>query len=115
MLVNLTPHHLVLRPEVGMDVVLPPSGTVARVSSTPGALSTVPDIPVPVAGATTYGAVEGLPDAVEGTIYIVSALVLGALKGTGRFDVLAPGTGPNDNPVRNEKGQIAAVTRLVRF
>ena len=112
-LVNCTPHALTLRAADGTDTILPPSGTVARVTSTPGALATVEGLPVPVAGAQTFGAVEGLPAPVAGTFFVVSALVLGALKGS-REDVLGPGTGPNDNAVRNDKGHVVAVTRLVR-
>lgn len=112
-LVNCTPHALTLRTETGTDTVLPPSGTVARVTSTPGALETVPGVPVPVAGAQTFGAVVGLPEPTPGTLFVVSALVLAALKGS-RPDVVGPGTGPNDGAVRNDKGQIVAVTRLVR-
>lgn len=112
-LINLTPHPITLRAATGEDTVIPPSGTVARVSSTPGALETVAGIPVPVAGVQTFGGVEGLPAPAEGTLYIVSALVLSALRGS-RPDVVGPGTGPNDGAVRNERGHIVAVTRLVR-
>ena len=43
----------------------------------------------------------------------MSALVGSALGGA-RPDVLCPGTGPADGAVRNDKGHIVAVTRLVR-
>jgi len=112
-LINLTPHAITLRAADGADTVIPPSGTVARVSSTPGALEAVAGIPVPVAGMQTFGGVEGLPEPTPGTLFIVSAMVLAALRGS-RPDVVGPGTGPNDGAVRNEKGHIAAVTRLVR-
>ena len=111
-LVNLTPHSLVFRNAAGEEFTIASSG-VARVSSTPGDLKQVPGIPIPVAEATVYGAVEGLPPQSEGFGYVVSGLVLSALKGT-RSDVFGPGTGPNDGAVRNEKGHIVAVTRLVR-
>ena len=112
-LINCTPHAITLRAADGTDTVIPPSGTVARVSSTPGALETVAGVPVPVAGCQTFGGVEGLPEPTPGTMVIVSALVLSALRGS-RPDVIGPGTGPNDAAVRNEKGHIVAVTRLVR-
>jgi hypothetical protein len=112
-LINLTPHALTLRAADGTDTVIPPSGTVARVSSTPGPLETVAGVPVPVAGMQTFGGVEGLPVTTPGTMFIVSALVLSALRGS-RPDVVGPGTGPNDGTVRNEKGHVIAVTRLVR-
>lgn len=112
-LTNLTPHAICLRSADGTDTVIAPSGTVARVSSTPGALETVAGVPVPVAGMQTFGGTEGLPAPVEGTLYVVSAMVLAALRGS-RPDVVGPGTGPNDGAVRNEKGHVVAVTRLVR-
>ena len=125
-LVNLTPHAVVLRNEkyLSLDVTIPPSGTVARVTSTPGevtmeAVSAVEAdgcfscFSFDVAGPTVFGAVEGLPPPSPGKGYIVSALVGAALAGS-RPDVFMPGTGPADGAVRNEKGHIVAVTRLVR-
>ena len=111
-LVNLTPHPIVLLGADGNYHAIPASGAVARVSSAPGALEAVAGVPVPVAGRQTFGAVEGLPAPVEGVIYIVSALVLARCGD--RDDVVGPGTGPNDGAIRNEKGHVVAVTRLVR-
>ncbi len=113
-IVNLTPHSIVLRDADGLDHAITASGAVARVSSTPGALENVAGVPVPVAGRQTFGEVEGLPAPVEGTLYIVSAMVLGRPECQGRDDVMGPGTGPNDGAVRNDKGHVVAVTRLVR-
>jgi hypothetical protein len=110
-IVNLTPHNVVLQDADGVRTVIASSG-VARVACTPGALENVEGVPVPVAGRATYGAVEGLPDPVEGTIYVVSAMVLGRCKD--RDDVVGPGTGPKDGAIRNEDGNVIAVTRLVR-
>jgi len=107
---NLTPHPLTLRSASGEDTILAPSGTVARVAATPGAVNDVEGLPIPVAAPDEFGAVEGLPEPTQGTFYIVSAMVGAHLKG--RPDVLMPGTGPADNAVRNEKGHIVAVTRL---
>jgi len=108
-IVNLTPHAIVLRSSESEDTIVPPSGTVARVSSVPGETRTVPGIPVPVAGPDIRGPIEGLPAPVEGVVYIVSAVVGDRVS---RPDVLMPGTGPQDGPIRNEKGHIVAVTRL---
>ena len=119
-LVNLTPHAIVLRDADGADHVVPPSGTVARVTAHPGALSDI-GLPVPVASRTMYGAVEGLPvdrvgawDCRPEVLYIVSALVGAAVSHQKRDDVVCPGTGPNDGAIRDEAGRIVAVTRLVR-
>jgi len=116
--VNLTPHAITIR--VGeRDIVVPPSGQVARV-----AVRSVDRAPlviaenagefthVPVVG-NEYGSVEGLPDPAplaEAKVFIVSALVLGRVFGRSG-DVFAPDTGPT--AVRDEKGQIKAVTRLI--
>ena len=119
-LINCTPHAINVRnAETGVETVIPPSGTVARVSSTPG-VKLMPyhghgyaDCPVPVYGPSSVGEVEGLPAPAPGTLYIVSALVLAAC-GYERPDVVGPGTGPNDGAIRNDKGHVVAVTRLVR-
>lgn len=112
-LVNCTPHGVCLRAADGTETTIEPSGTVARVSTIPGTLESVPGVPVPIAQATVFGGVEGLPEAREGVLLIVSALVLSALKGS-RPDLVGPGTGPNDGAIRNDRGQVVAVTRLVR-
>lgn len=108
-LINLTPHPVVLRTESG-DVTVPLSGTVARVTSTPGVPMDM-GLGVPVFSAPVWGEVEGLPAPEEGKVFIVSALV--AARCGDRHDVVSPGTGPNDEAVRNEKGHIQAVTRLI--
>lgn len=46
-------------------------------------------------------------------IYLVSGMVLAHASVRGRVDVYAPGTGPNDGAIRNDKGQVEAVTRLL--
>ena len=111
-LVNLTPHPICLRNASGEEWTIQSSG-VARVTSTPGAVSEVSGIPIQVSEPTVYGSVEGLTPQSNGFAYVVSGLVLSALKGT-RPDVFGPGTGPNDGAIRNDKGHIVAVTRLVR-
>jgi hypothetical protein len=112
-LINLTPHTINLRGPDGSDTAVAASGTIARVTSTPGAPAAVAGIPVPVFGRDTYGEVTGLPAPAEGTLYIVSAPVGGAVAGT-RDDILVPGTGPQDGAIRDDGGRIVAVTRLKR-
>ena len=111
-IINLTPHAIVLISPSGEEVVVPTSGEVARVASTPGTIREVEGLPVPVAGATMFGDVIGLPSPQEGVWFIVSALVGSALVGKGRQDVVMPGTGPADN-ARRASGHITGVTRLV--
>jgi len=97
--VNLTPHTICFND--GREFTA--SGTVARVGS--GYSDIVDDVCV-----QTFGAVQDLPDAVEGTKYIVSAMVLSAV--TGRDDVVAPATG-HPACVRNDKGHIVSVPCFV--
>ena len=103
--VNLTPHTLVIE-GVG---TLPASGIVARVATIRTQLGAVAGVRVV---AQNLGRVEGLPDAKADTAYVVSALVLDAIKrqSLSRGDVYAPDTGPD--AVR-ENGQIVAVRGLV--
>lgn len=101
--INCTPHALTIE---GMGT-LPPSGRVPR-------CATVRSEAAPVGGvrvvAQSMGDVTGLPDPVEGVALIVSALVLGALRGS-RPDVFAPDTGAD---CIRENGQIVAVRGLVQ-
>lgn len=129
--VNLTPHPVRLRADVANtsatpapgDVVVPPrlgadgKPAPARVASTPGGV-VGEAAGLPIYGAPAWGAVEGLPPPEEGTIYIVSLLVLERLRAEGarRSDVVGPGTGPADGAVRfadgPQKGHVFAATRL---
>jgi hypothetical protein len=109
-LVNLTPHAITL--VSGDTKITLPSEGIARVDATPGTLRTVEGVPVPIADPTVYGEVIGLPEPQEGTLYVVSLMVLERCRH--RADVVAPGTGPKDLPIRNAQGQIEGVTRLVR-
>lgn len=110
-LVNLTPHPLKFVTLQGV-VDLQQSGQIARVRTSVEEAGNAAGIPV---FTSSFGQVEGLPAPQPDTIYIVSSLVQQALRANGvdRPDVLSPGTGPNDSPIR-ENGQIVAVTRLVR-
>lgn len=109
---NLTPHPIRIRRSDGSEIEIPPSGLVARVAVRQVVVGEVDGIPIV---QNEYGPVEGLPDYVwappgeEQTRYIVSGLVLSRLND--RPDVFAPDTGPT--AVRDERGQIVAVARLV--
>ena len=99
--INLTPHIITINN--GTEYY--PSGKVARVANKFSnfccGISTV-----------FYGEIENLPEPKEGTIYIVSALVLAAAKEKGRTDVVSPATGhPN---CKRENGFIVSVPGFVR-
>lgn len=124
-IVNLTPHAIVLRTGDGpeTDITIAPSGTVARVTQSPGPQAHgYLGCPVPVYRQGAFNAIEGLPDPEDGVLLIVSGMVASALKEylthhrnvAYRTDVVAPGMGPNDGAIRDDKGHIVAVTRLVR-
>jgi len=105
-LINLTPHAITIRAQDGTETTIPPSGTVARVSSTEEIIGSCPITGAPII-KRVFGEVTGLPT--EGNPCLVSALVLSACPG--RVGMYAPDTGPT--AIRNEAGQIIAVTRLV--
>ncbi len=91
--VNLTPHSLY---EVTTGTTIPTSGIIARVKSSTVIAGKHAGIPI---YATEFGELEGLPEPVEGTMYVVSSLALNAVPAH-RRDVVAPG-----NLVRDEAGQ----------
>jgi D-hexose-6-phosphate mutarotase len=109
-LINLTPHPLTIRLDDENDLVLPPSGQVARVAVEQAQVAAVGGIPIV---ATVFGAIEGLPAPEPGVLYITSSLVAQAAAREGRVDVVAPDTGPT--AVRDTGGQIIAVRRLQTF
>lgn len=107
MYINLTPHRIVIRPE-GMDeIIVEPSGTIARVQMDEMNAGTVDGAPII---RRTAGAVQNLPARKDHVSLLVSGMVLGAVP-SDRKDVLAPDTG--STAVRDDKGHIVAVTRLV--
>lgn len=111
---NLTPHVIVIDTSQGR-IELNSNG-LARVISPPAAQRGATPMGSLLAEVAIYeypehGRVAGLPDPSPGTNYIVSLIVLAACPG--RTDVFAPGTGPNDGAVRNDKGHVVAVTRLI--
>lgn len=101
--INLCPHAIVLND----GSVVETSGAVARVSAS------YTEFDGNGVCEQTFGAVQGLPEPVEGTTYVVSALVLAAAKQSGRTDCVAPATGHPDCK-RNEAGQIISVPGFVR-
>ena len=111
---NLTPHAItVSNLTTGVEHTFEPSGTIARVSTTSENTGFCQTTGV-VIGRTIYGEVEGIgkpEDHPEGVL--VSALVLGRLGPEWSGVAFAPATGPNDNCIRDSKGMIQAVTKLV--
>ncbi len=120
-MINLTPHAITLKCADGSEVTFQPSG-MARVVTIESIVGTRDVWPhgkteVDEQGNSTgsripvirrvLGEAEGLPE--EGIECLVSAMVLSSVPG--RKGVYAPDSGPT--AIRNEKGQVVAVTRLV--
>lgn len=100
--VNLTPHAVVLN----NGKSFPTSGMVARVLSFWGKMDENGIMPI------CWSNVENLPEPIEGTIFIVSAIV--AARVTHRSDIVAPATGHKDCK-RDERGQIISVPGFVKI
>ena len=110
MIKNLTPHALVLVDNSGVKHTLQPENLSARVAVTEKIHGFLQDINMTII-YQEFKDVENLPDYVPGTVLIVSAMVLSQLPLSRRgFDVFAPDTGKT--AIRDEKGNIIAVTRL---
>lgn len=109
--VNLCPHTLTVAIEGNVEnaISIEPSGAIARVKVEQTEVNRI-DGEIPVR-ENVFGEVENLPEPSEDTVFIVSAMVLSTLKGI-RPDVVGPDSGPS--AIRNEKGQIVAVTGFVR-
>lgn len=103
-LVNMTPHALDIIQSDGSTLTVAPSGFVPRCSSTE-----VVDGAIGLINITkqTLGEVEGLPESLPGTFYIVSRLVASAAN---RPDLLVPGP-----LVRDDKGRVIGCKGLSRL
>jgi len=109
--VNLTPHEIVVRLPDGTDRHFPSEGN-CRVSVTQNEIRKDDGIPI---FFNYYGAVEGLPGYQPETYYIVSLMVINALKaespdGVIRGDVVSPDSGPT---AIRENGKIIAVRGFI--
>lgn len=104
---NLTPRAILVTNVDGADHTFPPSGEVARVSSSQEKLPNVGEFTV---SKTVWGEVVGLPAPASDCVYIVSGMVVRHC--ADRPDVIAPDTGAT--AVRNEKGHVVAVLGFVK-
>ena len=99
--INLTPHDVKFRGVDGVERVFPASNTTARVETTSAEAPPLDGMPCQ---RTEFGKIVGLPNGGEGTVYIVSLIVLNHPDCKGRNDVIAPATGPNDKADRWQLG-----------
>jgi hypothetical protein len=101
--VNLTPHTINII--VGeKNISIPPSGVVARVSTTEVATGEVGGIPT---FATKFGEVVDLPSSSDDDIFVTSALVVAAVPN--RKDVFSPG-----KLIRDGAGNVVGCAGLTR-
>lgn len=120
-IVNLTPHTIVVASSIDNVIAKYPSVGNARVSTSSTVIDSVNGIDIVT---TVYGEVEGLPEPVEGTIYLVSMVVGNIPSIRERKDVLCPDTSPVAS-IRYPKGYeidgkdmsglIFGVTRFVKY
>ncbi len=109
--VNLTPHPIHIYAPDTPDMItdqhiplrtIPASGQLARIatSRSRGGTLRVDGVDVPVTSAR-YGTVEGLPEPVPGTLYLVSLPVATEMRRSGREDLIVV-----DRLVRNGEGTV---------
>lgn len=99
---NFTPHAITLN-----DGTTFASEGLARVSATFSAFD------ADGVCEQQFGEVTGLPESENGTMYIVSAIVLTAAKSKGRNDCVAPATG-HPECKRDDAGHILSVPGFVK-
>jgi len=106
-IVNLTNHDIkILSPlDGGALIEIPQSGVVARIDRKPPDIEKHAGFPVV---RDVYGGISGLPDEVDGTMYVVSGQVVNLLNDS-RSDVVALG-----KQVRNGGGDTLFATDFRR-
>ncbi len=95
--VNLTQHDVTIFRDGAPFRTFPPSGAVARISTTTTVVCEVNGIPISM---TSYGLPQGLPEPVQGVRFIVSRMLKDAVQ---RPDLVSP-EGPVFGPDRKVIG-----------
>lgn len=112
-MINLTPNAVTLQVKPGTEVVFSPSGKIARLTTsekvvghyeTQVGVGSVPII------ETRVVAQANIPDPASNVQFLVVPTVLDSLDSEYHGLAFTPDTGPT--AIRNEAGQIVAVTRL---
>ena len=107
-LVNCTPHDVNLVTTNG-SITFPRSGIIPRLTEQQKKINSINSNGIEIdIMQKSFSEVEGLPEPKEGTIFIVSALVAGAVKN--RDDLVIP----NDT-IRDEAGRIIGCKNLARI
>ena len=107
-IINCTPHDVNLVTTNG-SITFPRSGIIPRLTEQQKKINSINSNGIEIdIMQKSFSEVEGLPEPKEGTIFIVSALVAGAVKN--RDDLVIP----NDT-IRNEKGNIIGCKNLAKI
>lgn len=101
-IINLTPHDVTFILPEGEEVVIKPSGELARVATSEKTIGSINGIPVT---KTVFKEVENLPEPKDGTVFVVSMAV--ASRVPEREDVFIP-----SNSVRDDRGRIIGARTL---
>jgi hypothetical protein len=124
--INMTPHTVNLLLAHGTELVIEPSGLIARCEDEFEDADPIEGLDMPLVtrthGEVTLDRIEDkktvesgirLPNPVKGTVIIVSGMARDAIAKSAhpRRDIVAPDTGKT--ALRNDKGHILKVTRLV--
>lgn len=105
MLINLTPHSILIAHQDGTLIrEIAPSGVIPRVETVETPDGEIDGIPVT---RVSYGEVDGLPATAAGVYLLVSGLVRAACPD--RDDLVSPG-----GLVRDERGRVVGCTHLAR-
>ena len=106
--INCTPHDINLVTEKG-NITFPRSGIIPRLTESQNKINSINSNGIEIdIMQKSFLEPEGLPEPKENTIYIVSALVAGAVKN--RDDLVIP----NDT-IRDDKGNIVGCKNLARI
>ncbi len=104
-MINICPHAVHLYRGDKEVMVIPQSGTIARVQLVSELDRTIQGIPVFRRHVTS---IKGLPKPEKNVVYIVSSMVLEAGKKMGRTDIIAPDT--NADSVRTNNNTLLGVS-----
>lgn len=109
MIINLTPHDVVVRDASGVMMAIPSSGTVARATQSDEVVGMVEGIEVV---KTTFGEPTNLPAPQDGVYLVVSLATANAAKAAGRTvdDLLL-----TSGPIRDAEGNIIGCSRFARL
>jgi len=118
-IINVTPHAIRIRVNADnktaqpdpTDIVLQPSGTIARVSVQSVQSGDVNGLPIM---SSVFGDPVDLPDPQDDTIFVGSMPLAQKAAAMGRTDVVSPNTAPKQD-IRDDAGRTFAVFGFQRF